>query len=81
METARATKAIALNDRISIYQPKQTDLIFPELPVFANHAEHRQHLRKRLAAARHQLAAPAGVKGSGKLAQIRLEKCEHACVE
>ena len=41
IETATATKAIDLNDRISIYQPTQKDLIFPELPAFANHAEYR----------------------------------------
>ncbi|WP_321924426.1 class II aldolase/adducin family protein [Paraburkholderia guartelaensis] len=51
METAQATKAIDLNGRISIYQPEQKDLIFPELPTFANHAEHRQHLKERLVAA------------------------------
>ncbi|TDG08243.1 class II aldolase/adducin family protein [Paraburkholderia guartelaensis] len=51
METPKATKAIDLNGRISIYQPEQKDLIFPELPTFANHAEHRQHLKERLVAA------------------------------
>ncbi|MEX3979750.1 class II aldolase/adducin family protein [Paraburkholderia sp. EG287A] len=51
METAQATKAIDLNGRISIYQPEQKDLIFPALPTFANHAEHRQHLKERLVAA------------------------------
>ncbi|WP_233887659.1 hypothetical protein [Paraburkholderia flagellata] len=56
METAKATKAIDLNDRISIYQPTQKDLIFPELPPFANHAEYRQHLRQRLVAACHAFA-------------------------
>jgi len=43
--------AIDLNGRISIYQPEQKGLIYPELPVFASHAEHRQHLKARLAAA------------------------------
>ena len=51
METPKATKAIDLNGRISIYQPEQKDLIFPALPTFANHAEHRQHLKERLVAA------------------------------
>ena len=36
---------------ISIYQPKQPGLIFPEIPVFANHAEERQHRKERLVAA------------------------------
>lgn len=51
MEKAQAAKAIDLNGRISIYQPEQKDLIFPELPAFANHAEHRRHLKERLVAA------------------------------
>ncbi len=41
-----------LNDgRISIYQPEQKGLIYPELPSFSNVAEHRQHLKERLVAA------------------------------
>lgn len=38
-------------ERISIYQPTQVGLRFPELPRFNNHAEHRQHLQERLVAA------------------------------
>lgn len=36
---------------ISIYQPKQAGLIFPEVPHFATHAEERQHRKERLVAA------------------------------
>lgn len=49
MEKAR--QAIDLNGRISIYQPEQKGLIFPELPAFASHAEQRRHLKERLVAA------------------------------
>jgi ribulose-5-phosphate 4-epimerase/fuculose-1-phosphate aldolase len=37
--------------RISVYQPEQVGLKFPELPEFSNHAEARQHRKERLAAA------------------------------
>ena len=37
--------------RVSIYQPEQEGLIYPELPTFSTHAEHRQHLKERLVAA------------------------------
>ncbi len=37
--------------RVSIYQPEQDGLIYPELPSFATHAEHRQYLKERLVAA------------------------------
>jgi len=36
---------------ISIYQPKQTGLIYPEIPVFDNVADERQHRKERLVAA------------------------------
>ncbi|NGZ86212.1 class II aldolase/adducin family protein [Duganella aceris] len=36
---------------ISIYQPKQAGLIFPQIPSFDNHAEERQHRKERLVAA------------------------------
>jgi ribulose-5-phosphate 4-epimerase/fuculose-1-phosphate aldolase len=49
METP--AKTIDLKGRISIYQPEQEGLIFPEIPSFANHAEHRQHLKERLVGA------------------------------
>ena len=45
------SKTIDLKGRISIYQPEQADLIFPELPTFASHAAHRQHLKERLVGA------------------------------
>ena len=36
---------------VSIYQPKQAGLIFPEVPHFTSHAEARQHRKERLVAA------------------------------
>lgn len=36
---------------ISIYQPKQPGLIFPEIATFATHAQERQHRKERLVAA------------------------------
>ncbi|WP_227245199.1 class II aldolase/adducin family protein [Paraburkholderia caribensis] len=45
------SKAIDLKGRISIYQPEQDGLIFPELPDFESHAQHRQYLKERLVAA------------------------------
>lgn len=38
-------------ERVSIYQPEQAGLKFPEIPRFTSHAEHRQHLKERLVAA------------------------------
>ncbi len=38
-------------DRVSIYQPEQPGLIFPELPVFESVDAHRHHLKERLVAA------------------------------
>ncbi|MEO1192539.1 MAG: class II aldolase/adducin family protein [Pseudomonadota bacterium] len=40
-----------LGDRVSIYQPEQTGLIFPELPKFASVEAERQHRKERLVAA------------------------------
>jgi ribulose-5-phosphate 4-epimerase/fuculose-1-phosphate aldolase len=37
--------------RVSIYQPEQQGLIYPELPKFTGVAAHRQHLKERLVAA------------------------------
>ena len=37
--------------RISIYQPEQAGLIYPELPKHASVAAHRQHLKERLVGA------------------------------
>jgi 16S rRNA G527 N7-methylase RsmG len=37
--------------RVSVYQPEQQGLKFPEVPVFATHAEERQHRKERLVAA------------------------------
>ena len=37
--------------RISVYQPTQAGLKFPELPSFATHAEERKHRKERLVAA------------------------------
>ncbi len=38
-------------NRISIYQPEQEGLIYPEVPEFETHAEQRNHLKERLVAA------------------------------
>jgi ribulose-5-phosphate 4-epimerase/fuculose-1-phosphate aldolase len=38
-------------DRVSIYQPEQEGLEFPELPSFDNPAAERRHLKERLVAA------------------------------
>jgi ribulose-5-phosphate 4-epimerase/fuculose-1-phosphate aldolase len=37
--------------RISIYQPEQAGLVFPEIPEFGTHAEERTHRKQRLVAA------------------------------
>ena len=39
------------NARISIYQPEQEGLIYPELPAFSTVAEERRHLKERLVGA------------------------------
>ena len=41
----------AVMERVSLYQPEQQGLRFPEVPSFRNHAEHRQHLKERLVGA------------------------------
>ena len=38
-------------DRISIYQPEQEGLVFPEIPSFASHAEEREYRKRHLVAA------------------------------
>ncbi len=38
-------------DKISIYQPDQAGLVFPEIPHFASHAEDREHRKRHLVAA------------------------------
>jgi ribulose-5-phosphate 4-epimerase/fuculose-1-phosphate aldolase len=45
------TEALVKEGKVSIYQPEQEGLIFPELPSFSNHAERRQHLKERLVGA------------------------------
>jgi len=52
--TPAAPEAPAAN--ISIYQPKQEGLIFPQVPTFATHAEERQHRKERLVAACREFA-------------------------
>ncbi|KWE85712.1 class II aldolase/adducin family protein [Burkholderia ubonensis] len=44
-------KTIDLKGRVSIYKPEQEGLIFPQLPAFSTHAEHRRHLQERLVGA------------------------------
>lgn len=47
----RPQEAPLPDGRISIYQPEQPGLIFPELPTFAEPARQRRHLQERLVAA------------------------------
>jgi ribulose-5-phosphate 4-epimerase/fuculose-1-phosphate aldolase len=47
----RPAESIVKPGKVSIYQPDQEGLIFPELPTFESHAAHRQHLKQRLVAA------------------------------
>ncbi|MGV8823676.1 class II aldolase/adducin family protein [Methylibium petroleiphilum] len=47
----RPQQATTAKPRVSIYQPTQEGLIFPELPIFETHAKERQHRKERLAAA------------------------------
>ena len=55
---AKKTDAPLLRDgRISIYQPEQKGLIYPEIPVFSDLAAERQHLKQRLVAACRAFAA------------------------
>lgn len=50
--TRKPTAAPRLPDgRISIYQPEQPGLIYPELPTFSDPAAERRHLKERLVAA------------------------------
>ena len=41
----------SLDNRISIYQPEQRDLIFPAIPEFASFAEEREYRKRHLVAA------------------------------
>ena len=43
--------ALVTGERVSIYQPEQQGLIFPEVPVFDNVDAQRQHLKERLVGA------------------------------
>ncbi len=45
------SKSIVHESKVSIYQPTQEGLIFPDLPEFKSHAEHRQYLKERIVAA------------------------------
>jgi ribulose-5-phosphate 4-epimerase/fuculose-1-phosphate aldolase len=40
-----------LTERVSIYEPEQADRVFPRIPEFSSHAEHRAYLKQRLVAA------------------------------
>ena len=44
--------------RISLYQPEQPGLSFPEIPEFKTVAEERQHRKERLVAACRALWTP-----------------------
>jgi ribulose-5-phosphate 4-epimerase/fuculose-1-phosphate aldolase len=51
-DDAKLSASIELTkNRISIYQPEQEGLIFPEIPKFANVGAERQHRKERLVAA------------------------------
>ena len=41
-----------IDNRISLYQPEQKGLIFPEIPTFASHAEERQYRKQHLRSCR-----------------------------
>ena len=41
----------AVDTRVSIYQPEQTGLVFPEIPTFASFAEERTYRKQHLVAA------------------------------
>ena len=54
MNTDRArtgSGAPPLGERVSIYQPEQPGLVFPEIPTFDSPAHERQHLKERLVGA------------------------------
>jgi ribulose-5-phosphate 4-epimerase/fuculose-1-phosphate aldolase len=54
LDKVREVSASLAKDKsanISIYQPKQQGLIFPEIPTFSTYAEERQHRKERLVAA------------------------------
>jgi ribulose-5-phosphate 4-epimerase/fuculose-1-phosphate aldolase len=51
VQAERPAPKKSATDNISIYQPKQAGLIFPEIPKFSTYAEERQHRKERLVAA------------------------------
>lgn len=46
----------SVDGRVSIYQPEQKGLIFPEIPAFASHAQERQYRKEHLVAATRAFA-------------------------
>lgn len=48
---AKPPAPLLADGRISIYQPEQQGLIYPEIPKFASKAAERQHLKERLVGA------------------------------
>ncbi len=50
LRTSTQYKLVA-DDRISVYQPEQPGLIFPDLPTFTNATQQRQHIKERLVGA------------------------------
>lgn len=50
-QSATSNPANPTAARVSVYQPEQQGLTFPQVPVFATHAEERQHRKERLVAA------------------------------
>ena len=66
-----AAEKLVKDGKVSIYQPEQEGLIFPELPTFTRHAAHRQHLKERLVGAQrqqHGVPYPSVVRGVAELA-------------
>jgi ribulose-5-phosphate 4-epimerase/fuculose-1-phosphate aldolase len=51
LDKPAVSQSIVQQGKVSIYQPTQEGLIFPELPQFKSAAEHRQYLKEHLVAA------------------------------
>jgi len=49
-KTTNSAQSNSLNERVSIYQPEQEGLIFPQLPEFDSVEQERQHRQQRLVA-------------------------------
>jgi ribulose-5-phosphate 4-epimerase/fuculose-1-phosphate aldolase len=63
--------------RVSIYQPEQQGLIFPEIPSFSSYEEERLHLKKSLVAACRAFAIEGLDYGFAGHLTIRDPECPH----